>query len=37
MITVMMFDVDPTLKPRDIIVMVSDINAYSPVDSGGIW
>ncbi|MFS1483958.1 MULTISPECIES: exodeoxyribonuclease V subunit gamma [Vibrio] len=25
-----MFDADPTLKPRDIIVMVSDINAYSP-------
>ncbi len=25
-----MFDADPTLKPRDIIVMVADINAYSP-------
>ena len=25
-----MFDADPSLKPRDIIVMVSDINAYSP-------
>ncbi|MGF1815455.1 exodeoxyribonuclease V subunit gamma, partial [Vibrio splendidus] len=25
-----MFDANPTLKPRDIIVMVSDINAYSP-------
>lgn len=25
-----MFDADPTLKPRDVIVMVSDINAYSP-------
>ncbi|TMX47186.1 exodeoxyribonuclease V subunit gamma [Vibrio sp. Hep-1b-8] len=25
-----MFDSDPALKPRDIIVMVSDINAYSP-------
>lgn len=25
-----MFDSDPTLKPRDIIVMVADINAYSP-------
>lgn len=24
-----MFDADPTLKPRDIIVMVADINAYS--------
>lgn len=24
-----MFDADPHLKPRDIIVMVSDINAYS--------
>ncbi|NVD05984.1 exodeoxyribonuclease V subunit gamma [Vibrio sp. JPW-9-11-11] len=25
-----MFDADPSLKPRDIIVMVADINAYSP-------
>ncbi|MBW3698000.1 exodeoxyribonuclease V subunit gamma [Vibrio sp. T187] len=25
-----MFDDDPSLKPRDIIVMVADINAYSP-------
>ncbi|ENK2023787.1 exodeoxyribonuclease V subunit gamma [Vibrio alginolyticus] len=25
-----MFDADPTLKPLDIIVMVADINAYSP-------
>jgi exodeoxyribonuclease V gamma subunit len=25
-----MFDRDPTLKPRDVIVMVADINAYSP-------
>ncbi|PWI35207.1 exodeoxyribonuclease V subunit gamma [Vibrio albus] len=25
-----MFDADPELKPRDIIVMVADINAYSP-------
>ncbi|CAM3994370.1 exodeoxyribonuclease V subunit gamma [Vibrio neonatus] len=25
-----MFNQDPTLKPRDIIVMVADINAYSP-------
>lgn len=25
-----MFDSDPGLKPRDIIVMVADINAYSP-------
>ncbi|OTW28487.1 exodeoxyribonuclease V subunit gamma, partial [Vibrio parahaemolyticus] len=25
-----MFDADSTLKPRDIIVMVADINAYSP-------
>ncbi|KJY80429.1 exodeoxyribonuclease V subunit gamma [Vibrio nigripulchritudo] len=25
-----MFDADPNLKPRDIIVMVADINAYSP-------
>ncbi|MFA0440704.1 exodeoxyribonuclease V subunit gamma [Vibrio sp. 10N.286.49.C2] len=25
-----MFDNDPQLKPRDIIVMVADINAYSP-------
>ncbi|HDM8039818.1 TPA: exodeoxyribonuclease V subunit gamma [Vibrio fluvialis] len=25
-----MFDRDPELKPRDIIVMVADINAYSP-------
>lgn len=25
-----MFDADPDLKPRDIIVMVPDINAYSP-------
>ncbi|NAW55972.1 MULTISPECIES: exodeoxyribonuclease V subunit gamma [unclassified Vibrio] len=25
-----MFDADPTLKPRDVIVMVADINAYSP-------
>lgn len=25
-----MFDSDPELKPRDIIVMVADINAYSP-------
>nr|WP_202436302.1 exodeoxyribonuclease V subunit gamma [Vibrio eleionomae] len=25
-----MFDRNPELKPRDIIVMVSDINAYSP-------
>ncbi|WP_117235227.1 exodeoxyribonuclease V subunit gamma [Vibrio maerlii] len=25
-----MFDNDPSLKPRDIIVMVADINAYSP-------
>ncbi|MFV0576172.1 MAG: exodeoxyribonuclease V subunit gamma [Vibrio sp.] len=24
-----MFDADPSLKPRDIIVMVADINAYS--------
>ncbi|NLS13105.1 exodeoxyribonuclease V subunit gamma [Vibrio sp. SM6] len=24
------FDADPNLKPRDIIVMVADINAYSP-------
>ncbi|OAN14038.1 exonuclease V subunit gamma [Photobacterium jeanii] len=25
-----MFDADSSLKPRDVIVMVSDINAYSP-------
>lgn len=25
-----MFDRDPDLKPRDVIVMVADINAYSP-------
>ncbi|USD64721.1 exodeoxyribonuclease V subunit gamma [Vibrio sp. SCSIO 43136] len=25
-----MFEKDPTLKPRDVIVMVADINAYSP-------
>ncbi|RJX74320.1 exodeoxyribonuclease V subunit gamma [Vibrio sinensis] len=25
-----MFDADPNLKPRDVIVMVADINAYSP-------
>ncbi|MGF1726065.1 exodeoxyribonuclease V subunit gamma [Photobacterium nomapromontoriensis] len=25
-----MFDMDPSLKPRDVIVMVADINAYSP-------
>ncbi len=25
-----MFDRDPALKPRDVIVMVADINAYSP-------
>ena len=25
-----MFDRQPSLKPRDIIVMVADINAYSP-------
>ncbi|MCZ8497860.1 exodeoxyribonuclease V subunit gamma [Vibrio lentus] len=25
-----MFDANPTLKPRDIVAMVSDINAYSP-------
>ncbi len=25
-----MFDADPQLQPRDIIVMVADINAYSP-------
>jgi len=25
-----MFDRDPELKPRDVIVMVADINAYSP-------
>lgn len=25
-----MFDANPNLKPRDIIVMVADINAYSP-------
>jgi len=25
-----MFEADPELKPRDIIVMVADINAYSP-------
>ncbi|MBL4830096.1 MAG: exodeoxyribonuclease V subunit gamma [Aliivibrio sp.] len=25
-----MFDANPTLKPRDIIVMVADINNYSP-------
>ncbi|PMH41161.1 exodeoxyribonuclease V subunit gamma [Vibrio sp. 10N.286.49.B3] len=25
-----MFDADPSLKPRDVIVMVADINAYSP-------
>lgn len=28
-----MFDADPDLKPRDIIVMVADINAYSPAIS----
>ncbi|GAM78437.1 exodeoxyribonuclease V gamma chain [Vibrio ishigakensis] len=26
-----MFNADPQLKPKDIIVMVSDINAYAPV------
>ncbi|MEH0666661.1 exodeoxyribonuclease V subunit gamma [Vibrio scophthalmi] len=25
-----MFEADPSLKPRDVIVMVADINAYSP-------
>lgn len=25
-----MFEAEPTLKPRDVIVMVADINAYSP-------
>ncbi len=28
-----MFEADPELKPRDIIVMVADINAYSPAIS----
>lgn len=32
-----MLEEDPTLTPRDIIVMVADIDSYSPFYSGCVW
>ncbi|STU61081.1 exodeoxyribonuclease V subunit gamma [Klebsiella pneumoniae subsp. ozaenae] len=32
-----MLEADPTLTPRDIIVMVADIDSYSPYIQAGVW